>query len=36
MPDKEKSVCFIVFEDGFTLPGKSFGASADVDGEIGK
>lgn len=34
--DEDTRVCCLELEDGTVLPGKSFGAPIDVDGEVGK
>lgn len=36
MPVKDKSLCYLVLEDGTILPGRSFGAKIPTDGEVGR
>lgn len=32
----ERHTCFLLLEDGTVLPGESFGARNQIDGEVGK
>lgn len=36
MPVKDKKLCYLVLEDGTILPGATFGAEIETDGEVGK